>query len=188
MSKNAPSKSSDHAGHTTGGDRSRRRHGGEVKRIRIAAQRVMFLTAIALAVAGESSLAAAQLRDSTRIPIRLVGGITSETTQTGQALHFVVMSDIVVNDEIVIRKDTPVVGVVVKARRVRLGFTRHRPKLAFRFSYTTTLGGQVIALRSSPVRQVDDQVVVQRGTPGHAMLWTGGADIFDAYVDGDYEI
>jgi hypothetical protein len=162
---------------------------GDVRRVLIAVGPVMRVTAIALALTGVCSTAfAAQLRDSTRIPIRLVGGITSETNNTGQSLHFVVMSDIVVDDEIVIRKDTPVVGVIVKARRVRLGFTRHRPKLAFRFSYTTTLGGQVISLRSSPVRQIDDQLVVQRGTPGHAMLWAGGADVFEAYVDGNYEI
>ena len=149
----------------------------------------MVAAAIVVAAAADPATAvAAQLRDSTRIPIRLIGGMTTETTQPGESLHFVVMSDIIVNDQIVIRKDTPVVGVVVKAKRVRLGFTRHRPKLAFRFSYTTTLSGQVITLRSTPVRQLDDQVAVQRGTSGHAMLWAGGADVFEAYVDGDYEI
>src|SRR5262249_55875631 len=97
-------------------------------------------------------------------------------------------NDIVVNDTILIRKDTVVVGEVVKARRVHWGFTHRKPRLAFRFKYTTTAAGQVIALRSSPVREADDQVVVQAGRSGHALLWTGGAILFDAYVDGDYEI
>jgi hypothetical protein len=160
-----------------------------VRSVRIVVGRVLVATAIAMIVtANPSPACAGQLRDSTRISVRLLGGITSETTKTGQPLQFVVMNDIVVDDAILIRRDTPVVGVVVKARRVHWGFTHRKPRLAFRFTYTTTLGGQVIALRSTPVRQTNDQVVVQGGRPGHALLWTGGAELFEAYVDGDYEI
>jgi hypothetical protein len=149
----------------------------------------MVVAAIALAaIADPSTACAAQLRDSTRISVRLVGGITSETTKTGQALQFLVMNDVVVGDAVLIRKDTPVVGVVVKARRVHWGFTHRKPRLAFRFKYTTALDGRVITLRSTPVREIDDQIVVQGGRPGHALLWTGGAELFEAYVDGDYEI
>src|SRR5262245_42744161 len=144
------------------------------------------MIAIALAALHPTLASAAQLRDSTRIPVRLVGAITSETTQTGQTLTFVVMSDVVVDDTILIRKDTPVVGEIVRARRVHWGFTHRHPRLAFRFRYTTTASGQVIALRSSPVRQLNDQIQVQQGRDGHALLWTGGAILFDAYVDGHY--
>jgi len=149
---------------------------------------VLLMIAIALAALHPVLASAAQLRDSTRIPVRLVGGITSETTQTGQTLTFVVMSDVIVDDTILIRKDTTVVGEVVKARRVHWGFTHRRPRLEFRFRYTTTVSGQVVSLRTSPVRQGDDRVSAQQGRSGHALLWTGGAILFDAYVDGDYEI
>lgn len=156
---------------------------------RLAVGRALGVTAIALiATSNPSTAAAAELRDSTRISVRLIGAIDSETTKVGQPLQFVVMSDIVVDDAVLIRKDTPVVGVVVRARRVQWGFTHRRPRLAFRFRYTTTLDGHVITLRSTPAREIDDQVVVQGGRPGHALLWTGGAVLFDAYVDGNYEI
>ena len=153
----------------------------------VARRRVVLAALVALAAAIDPStlLAAQQLPDSTRIPVRLVGGITSETTKTGQELQFVVMSDVIVNDAILIRRDTLVVGEVVRARRVRLGPIRKGPRLAFRFKYTTTVDGKVIALRTSPVRQEYDQIVVRRGG---AMLWTGGAILFDAYVDGNYGI
>ena len=158
-----------------------------MRRVR-AIGRGLLGSAIALiATLDPSTSAAAELRDSTRVPVRLIGGITSETTKTGQSLQFVVMNDIVVDNTILIRKDTPVVGEVVKARRVQWGITHRKPRLAFRFRYTTTPNGQVIALRSSPVRQPDDQIVVQQGRNGHALLWTGGAILFDAYVDGNYD-
>lgn len=131
---------------------------------------------------------AAELRDSTRIAVRLVGEIDSESARVGQPLQFVVMNDVIVGDEILIRRDTVVVGEVVRARRVHWGFTHRKPRLAFRFRYTTAVNGQAITLRSSPVRQQDDQVVVQPGRPGHALLWTGGAILFDAYVDGNYDV
>jgi hypothetical protein len=149
---------------------------------------VILATAMALAALDASPVFGAELRDSTRISVRLVGGIDSESAKVGQTVQFLVMNDVVVDDAILIRKDTLVVGEIVRARRVHWGFTHRKPRLAFRFRYTTTANGQVIALRSSPVREVDDQVVVQQGTSGHALLWTGGAIVFDAYVDGNYEV
>jgi hypothetical protein len=146
------------------------------------------VVALAAAIDPSTILAAQQLHDSTRIPVRLVGGITSETTKTGQELQFVVMSDVIVNDTILIKRDTVVFGEVVRARRVRWGPTRRGPRLAFRFKYTTTVDGTVIALRTSPVRQEYDEIVVRLGRSGHAMVWTGGAILFDAYVNGNYGI
>jgi hypothetical protein len=159
-----------------------------VRHVRAIGRGLVASSIALIATLDPSSSAAAELRDSTRVLVRLIGGITSETTKTGQPLQFVVMNDIVVDNTILIRKDTQVVGEVVKARRVHWGFTHRKPRLAFRFRYTTTPDGQVIALRSSPVRQTDDQIVVQQGTSGHALLWTGGAILFDAYVDGNYEL
>jgi hypothetical protein len=143
---------------------------------------------VLLATLASSTSFAAELRDSTRISVRLVGGIDSESAKVGQLLQFVVMNDVVADDAILIRRDTVVVGEVVRARRVHWGFTHKKPRLAFRFRYTTAVNGQTITLRSSMVRQQDDQIVVQQGRPGHALVWTGGAILFDAYVDGDYEV
>ena len=134
---------------------------------------------------------ATELPDSTRISVRLVGGIDSESARVGQLLQFVVMNDIIVDDAVLIKRDTVVVGEVVRARRVHWGFTHRKPRLAFRFRYTTAVNGQAITLRSTPARLrdlEDDQIAVQQGRDGHALLWTGGAIVFDAYVDGNYEV
>jgi hypothetical protein len=133
----------------------------------------------------------AELPDSTRITVRLVGGIDSESAKVGQLLQFLVMNDVVVDDAVLIKRDTVVVGEVVRARRVHWGFTHRKPRLAFRFRYTTAVNGQAITLRSTPgpLRDIeDDRIVVQQGRDGHALLWTGGAILFDAYVDGNYEV
>ena len=138
-----------------------------------------------------STCFAAELPDSTRITVRLVGGIDSESAKVGQLLQFVVMNDVVVDDAVVIKRDTVVVGEVVRARRVHWGFTHRKPRLAFRFRYTTAVNGQAVTLRSTPARLRDiddDQIAVQQGRDGHALLWTGGAILFDAYVDGNYEV
>ena len=157
-----------------------------------ATRHVMGVNAIVLlALLIPSTSVAAELPDSTRISVRLVGGIDSESAKVGQALQFLVMNDVVVDDAILIRRDTVVVGEIVRARRVHWGFVHRKPRLAFRFRYTTAVSGQTITLRSTPVRQAeveDDQIAVQQGRDGHALLWTGGAILFDAYVDGNYEV
>lgn len=155
--------------------------------VRAMCASAMFL----LATLAPSTCIGAELPDSTRISVRLVGGITSESAKVGQLLEFLVMNDVVVDDAVLIKRDTVVVGEVVRARRVHWGFTHRKPRLAFRFRYTTAVNGQAITLRSTPapLRDVDDdQIVVQQGRDGHAVLWTGGAILFDAYVDGNYEV
>jgi hypothetical protein len=146
---------------------------------------------VLFAAMAPSTCFGAELPDSTRISVRLVGGVDSESAKVGQLLQFVVMNDVVVDDAVLIKRDTVVVGEVVRARRVHWGFTHRRPRLAFRFRYTTAVNGQAITLRSTPARLRDvddDQIVVQQGRDGHALLWTGGAILFDAYVDGNYEV
>jgi hypothetical protein len=152
--------------------------------------RALFSIAIAgiVAAVDPATVFAAELREGTRVPVRLQGVINSETSRIGQPITFVVTTDVLVGDTVVIKKDTPVMGVVVRARRMRWGFLQHKPRLAFRFSYTTMADGRVIGLRSSPLATGYPQVVTNRGEKGHAMLWAGGVDLFEAYVDGNYEI
>ena len=159
--------------------------------VRAMCASAMFLLIVLFVALTPSTCFGAELPDSTRISVRLVGGVDSESAKVGQLLQFVVMNDIVVDDAVLIKRDTVVVGEVVRARRVHWGFTHRRPRLAFRFRYTTAVNGQAITLRSTPARLRDvddDQIVVQQGRDGHALLWTGGAILFDAYVDGNYEV
>src|SRR5262245_63824088 len=142
-----------------------------------------------VAAVDPATVFAAELREGTRVPVRLQGVINSETSRVGQPITFVVTTDVLVGDSVVIKRDTPVMGVVVRARRMRWGFLQHRPRLAFKFSYTTLADGRVIGLRSTPLATGNPQVVTYRGSAkGAAMLWAGGVDLFEAYVDGNYEI
>jgi len=148
----------------------------------------LLIVVAAFAVGAPPAAFAGELRDSTPVPVRLLGAINTETSRPGQSLQFVVTTDVLVGDTVVIKRDTMVMGVVVRSRRMRWGFLQHKPRLAFRFSYTTAADGRVIGLRSSPLPLGGDHVVGNRGEKGHAVLWIGGTDVFHAYVDGNYQM
>jgi hypothetical protein len=131
---------------------------------------------------------AAELPDGLPIRVRLLGIITSENARRGDPVEFVVTSDIVSGDDILIGRGTVVTGVVVDSRRARWGFHHHHPRLAFKFQPITARNGMPIALRSSPYRSWDDRVIVDRDGRHHELRWAAGADIFVAYVDGSYEL
>jgi len=131
---------------------------------------------------------AAELRDGTPVPVRLVGMINSETTNPGQPLVFVVTEDVRIGGAVVITRGTPVAGLVTRARRAHWGFTNDKPRLEFRFSLTSARDGQVVALRATPERSRKDRVVVDRLELHHQIRWATGVDTFNAYVDGSYEV
>jgi hypothetical protein len=134
-----------------------------------------------------ATASATRLPDGTRIRVRLLHPITSETSKDGQPLEFVVVSDVVVDGEVVIAKGTRVAGTIVKAKRARWGFLDDdRAKLVFVFSHTTASNGRVIRLRASPVKHEEDSVAVDRLRRHHELQWAGEADTFVAYVDGHY--
>jgi len=132
--------------------------------------------------------ATARIADSTPVPVRLLGVINSETSRPGQPLEFTVADDVYVDGELVIKKGTPALGVVVVSKRARWGPLQRHPKLTFRFTNTTASNGQTIALRATRQRNGGDGVVPDRSTQERQMLWAGGTDLFEAYVDGDYEL
>lgn len=130
---------------------------------------------------------AGQLPDGTPISVRLVGFIDSERSKPGDPVAFVVAKDIVAGEQILVGRGTPVSGIVVQARRVHWGFSRHRAKLAFAFTETSAGDGQVIRLRAYPTPTSETQVVlVDRARRHHDIQWVSDADTFTAYVDGDY--
>jgi hypothetical protein len=135
---------------------------------------------------------AAELRDGTPVFVRLVGVINSEITTSGQPLRFVVTRN-VVDDRggVLIRRGTVVAGVVRQSRRPRWGFTTRKPRLVFTFTVTTARDGQVVMLREAAARETDPTdrgIVVDRYERHHQVRWASGADVFQAYVDGTYEM
>ena len=132
--------------------------------------------------------AVARIDDSTPVPVRLLGLINSETSRPGQPLEFTVADDVYVDGELVIRKGTPAQGVVVVSKRARWGPIQRHPQLTFKFTHTTASNGQTIALRATRQRNGGDGVIPDRSSRHRQMLWAGGTDLFEAYVDGDYQL
>jgi hypothetical protein len=131
---------------------------------------------------------AGQLRDGTRVHLRLLGIITSETATDGQALQFVVTQDVVTGGDIVIAKGTAASGAVVKSKAADWDFWgHHHPKLKIRFNYTTAGNGRIVAFRASPDPLGDPYVTIDWQDRDHDLVWAGPATTFEAYVDGNYE-
>ncbi len=133
-------------------------------------------------------IAATRIGDSTPVPVRLLGVVNSETSRPGQLLEFIVADDVYVDGNLAIKKGTPAQGVVVVSKRARWGPMQRYPKLTFRFTHTLASNGQTIALRATRQRHGGDGVIPYRSTEERRLLWAGGADLFEAYVDGDYEL
>lgn len=136
-----------------------------------------------------SRASAARLLDGTRLHVRLLRVITSESSAIGEPLDFVVSRDVVDDaGDVVIARGTRVTGTLVDAARVKLGFFTHPPRLAFTFDHATARGGQVIRIRASATPQLGNRVVVDRGERHHRLQWADGGDLFDAFVDGNYDV
>jgi hypothetical protein len=163
--------------------------GGNVVTLQESVHRAAAVIALALLFeAKPAQVSGAQLGDGTPLTVRLLGMINSETSWTGQRLEFAVMRDVIVDGQVVITKDTLVTGFVVKARRARWSLRHRRPKLTFRFGHTLACDGQLISLRSAPAGEKDGSIAVDRGGLDHELAWAGGADLFEAYTDGNYEV
>jgi hypothetical protein len=158
-----------------------------VRRRRSRLTHCVAIAVCALVALARGAQGAPRLGDGTPVPVRLLGLINSETSHPGQPLQFVVISDVMADGELMIHKGTIVEGVVVEVKRARWGPVLKKPKLTFKFTHTTGSNGQVITLRTTPTRDGGDGVVADRTPRHHLMLWAGGSDLFEAYVDGDYD-
>lgn len=136
-----------------------------------------------------STLSAAELRDGTRIQVRLLTFISSEESKEGDPIEFVVTKDVVADGRVLIAGGTRVLGSVVKAKRARWGDSSNRhAKLAFVFTYTVASNGALVRLRGPAPQRSDGRQKIDRDKFHHAFQWAFEADTFDAYVDGNYEV
>jgi hypothetical protein len=131
-----------------------------------------------------TSAAAAQLPEGTVVHVRLVSPITSEDAKAGDRIHFVVTRDVVADGVVVIARKTPAEGAVVAARRASWGFIWHRAVLAWAYTQTIAVDGQLIRLRAS---NVDRRVNIDRDDYHHGLQWASEGDTFEAFVDGSYD-
>jgi hypothetical protein len=125
-----------------------------------------------------------QLADGTRVRMRLMSAISSETSKRGDAVRLEVVEDVTIERRLIIAKGAPAMGMVVEALPHKLmGPAGH---LVFTVNETRAVDGQPVRLRSSPTKSGESQVAagIVVTMPG-LMRWAGAGASFDAFVDGE---
>jgi hypothetical protein len=116
-----------------------------MKSLYVLLSAVMVLSG-SLTVAGQEP-AERRLPDGTRIPVRLMQRLSSETAKTGEAVTFEVLEDIIVGNQVVIRQGTPARGVIIEAaEKRRMG---RAGKLSYSLTETKSVDHQTIRLRAN---------------------------------------
>jgi hypothetical protein len=124
--------------------------------------------------------------DGTRLRVKLLQFISSETSRAGEPVRFEVAQDVVL-DRIVIRRGTPVEGSIVESSPYRLPrwpfwWRRSRPgRLTFTVTRTESINGDPIRLRFS----AEPSGLMTRPP---LLRWQHEGEMFDAFVDGDYVV
>jgi len=141
--------------------------------------------------------AALHLADGTRIRVRLSQFISSETSTPGDPVHLAIAEDVAVDGSVAIKRGALATGTILEAAPVTFGrrgwFWRPRlrtGRLVVGINETHAVDGQMIRLRTSPVKSSDVLVPgVVVATPPRALLrWAHEGTGFDAFVDGDYVV
>jgi hypothetical protein len=143
-----------------------------------------------------SPQADSSLPDGTRVTVRLLQFISSETSKTGDPIRFQVADDVQRDTNVLIKRGAPVTGTVVQAApasfRPWIWTPRmRRGRLVLTIDRTTAIDGQLIRLRASPAKSTNGRgigVNLATPTPRSVLRWAHHGTRFDAFVDGDYTI
>jgi len=168
-------------------------------------KRVTFALALVLSVQATVPLWAAErhLPDGTRVAVRLMEQLSSETTRDQDPVSFAVIEDVIVDGEIVIKQGTPVRGVVVDAEsKRRMG---RAGKMFYTVNETKGVDKVAIRLRAIEDRKGQSHVTATAVTTGAVAVFVPvaapffllrkGKDVIvpegtriEAFVDGDHTI
>ena len=154
-------------------------------------QNQVLVLAIVMTLVSFTGLRASEVRlgDGTRVRVRIMDLVTSETSRPGDAVGLQVADDVVVNGAVAIRRRTPAKGTVVEAAPGRLGLLgAHRALLVFTIDQTNAVDGQPIPLRPVGGKQGEHRIVVGRGTRSQLLLWVVQWETFDVFVDGEHRL
>jgi len=142
-----------------------------------------------------------RIPDGTRVSVRLLQSISSETSKQGDSVSFEVIEDVSVNGHVVIKQGAPARGAILEAApKGRMG---RAGKLVFAITETKGIDGSTIRLRSANAKSGESHVtgvvvttaIVAWLVPPVApiMLLRHGSDVgsaegsrFDAFVEGDH--
>ena len=86
------------------------------------------------------------LAEGTAIKVVTTEEITSKAAKPNDPVKFTVAEDLVVNGQVVVRKDTTALGSVITAQKG--GYMGNSGKLAIQVESTTTIDGQPLKLRA----------------------------------------
>jgi Protein of unknown function (DUF2846) len=81
--------------------------------------------------------------------------ITSKAAKPNDPVKFTVAEDLVINGQVIVRKDTPALGSVITAQKG--GYMGNSGKLAIQVESTTTSDGQPLKLRAAKGGEGDDK-------------------------------
>ena len=133
-----------------------------------------------------------QLADGTRVPVKLMDFVFSETSQAGQQVRFGVTEDVAVDGDVAIKRGTAAKGTVVEATPVRLDgwlvWHRFKPgQLVLSITDTRSVDGQPIRLRMSQAKGGAEVIAVGL-MPRALMPRAHEGTRFEAFVEGDYVV
>jgi Protein of unknown function (DUF2846) len=95
------------------------------------------------------------LGEGTAIKVVTAEEITSKAAKPNDPVKFTVAEDLVINGQVVVRKDTPALGSVITAQKG--GYMGNSGKLAIQVESTTTSDGQRLKLRAAKGGEGDDK-------------------------------
>ena len=79
-------------------------------------------------------------------------------------------------------------GRITEAQRASAGVVPRHAHLRFVFTSVKAWDGEVVRLRSSRTRRSDARVSMDRSRHHSDLQWASDADVFEAYVEGNYEL
>ena len=95
------------------------------------------------------------LAEGTAIKVVTAEEITSKAAKPNDPVKFTVAEDLVINGQVIVRKDTPALGSVITAQKG--GYMGNSGKLAIQVESTTTSDGQRLKLRAAKGGEGDDK-------------------------------
>lgn len=126
-----------------------------------------------------------RLADGTRVQVKLLGLISSESSTADDAVPLEVARSVTIDGAVVIRRGTRVSATIVDAAPATL---RRRGRLAIATGHTRTSDGMPIPLRPALAAQDERLMVFPRAMRRNLLVWVAEGTMLDVFVDGDHVV
>lgn len=160
--------------------------------MKIKTQKAVFTIFLAIGFMQLSLLcyaAEVTIRAGTPIPVRIDEAISSETATAGQAVRFIVTRDVIVDEKVVVKAGSEVIGEVTFSQKT--GSLGKEGKVFLVIRYATAIDNTRIPLRANLSQEGDERValswMVCPFIKGTSSMIPAGTET-KAYVDYDTKI